>query len=93
MRYEYKIASGSGAIVEIGFSAEDMESKPYGYTAGGNASVVSSIGALVAQSDSVHHFEEIMENHNSYSVIKDDPSPSYPSSMSWGSNSSDDEDE
>ncbi len=93
MRYEYKIAAGSGAIIEIGFSAEDMESKPYGYTAGGDSSIVSSIGSMVAQSESVHHFEKMMNNHNGYSIMEDDSDSKPSSSMSWGSNSSDDEDE
>jgi hypothetical protein len=93
MRYEYKITAGSGTIVEIGFSAEDMESKPYGYTAGGDSSVVTSIGSMVAQSDSVHHFEKMMENHNAYSIMEDDPEPVRSSGMSWGSSLSEEEDE
>ena len=93
MRYEYTIVSGAGNTIDIGFEADDMDSKPYGYTAGGDSSVVSSIGAMVAQSSSVKHFEEMMGNHNGYSIVEDNPAPSYSSSMSWGSNSSDDEDE
>tara|TARA_Y100000816_G_scaffold199977_1_gene146718 strand:- start:4054 stop:4335 length:282 start_codon:yes stop_codon:yes gene_type:complete len=93
MRYEYKVSAGSSGIIHIGFLAEDMESKPYGYTAGGDSSVVSSIGAMVAQSESVHHFEEMMSSHSGYSIMEDDSDSKPSSSMSWGSNSSDDEDE
>ena len=93
MRYEYKVSAGSSVIIHIGFSAEDMESKPYGYTAGGDSSVVTSIGSMVAQSDSVHHFEEMMENHKGYSIMEDDPAPASSSGMSWGANSDDDEEE
>ena len=93
MRYEYKITAGSGAIVEIGFSAEDMESKPYGYTAGGDSSIVTSIGSMVAQSNSVHHFEKMIDNHNGYSIMEDDPAPASSSGMSWGANSDDDDEE
>lgn len=93
MNFSYKIQVG-GNVVNYYATAESENHKAYTYDGSGEVNSISTINYIMYASSSMNDFVERINNHGATKMVEDENDSAPASSgMSWGANSSDDEDE
>lgn len=94
MNFYYKIKVGD-YIVNYVASAESEDHKADTYDGSGETGAISTINSIMHDSKSMTDFVAKIKSHGATSMMEEDSPVAAPASsgMTWGSNSSDEDDE
>ena len=92
MNFSYNVLAGTSGQVNISFEAEDANSMPSTPSGSGEPGVKQSLEMILIEAGSANKFVELVKKYPGYQMVEDSPAPAS-SGSSWGSNSSDDDDE